>query len=132
MVRSLPVRGRTWKDAVEECRSPPNNGDLLSVKNKYEMDFINEISSRFVYHKQQLWIGLNDQRNEGKFVWSDGTPFNRSVYNNWGQGEPNNHGGEHCAALYNKVWFDDDCTKEYGFICEKRRGKTSLFLNITL
>lgn len=124
MVRSVGVRGRTWNDALADCRSPLNNGDLLSVENKYEMDFINEISSKFGYHKQLLWIGLNDQQNEGIFIWSDGTSYNRSEYTNWGPGEPSNQGGERCVTLLDKVWNNDDCTKEYGYICEKRKGET--------
>ena len=121
MVKSVAVRGVNWNDARKECIS--YKGDLLSVANKEEMDFINEISARFVYHRQHLWIGLNDQNKENKFVWSDGTPFNHLAYNNWDQGEPNYHGGERCAVLFNKVWNDIECTKEYGYICEKPKGK---------
>lgn len=121
MVKSAAHRGQTWNDARDSCRA--DEGDLLSVGNKLEMDFINEISARFVYHRQHLWIGLNDLNEENKFVWSDGTPFNPSVYNNWGPGEPNNFLGEHCVELFNKVWNDNICTKEFGYICEKPRGK---------
>ncbi|XP_078345294.1 macrophage mannose receptor 1-like [Oculina patagonica] len=117
VVKSVAVRGLSWNDARQECIS--YKGDLLSVADKLEMDFIDEISSRFVYHRQHLWIGLNDQRNENKFVWSDGTSFNPSAYKNWGQGEPSIHSGDRCAVLFNKAWDDVVCTKEYGFICEK-------------
>lgn len=87
MVISPAHLGHNWNDARESCLA--YEGDLLSLGSKPEMDFINEISARFVYHRQHLWIGLNDLDEENKFAWSDGTPLNPDVYNNWGQGEPN-------------------------------------------
>ena len=121
MVISPTNRGHNWNDARASCLA--YQGDLLSVGNKLEMDFINEISARFVYHRQHLWIGLSDLDEENKFVWSDGTPFNPSVYNNWGPGEPNNRLEEHCVELFEHVWNDNTCTKKFGHICEKPNGK---------
>ena len=121
MVISAVHQGYNWNDARDSCLA--YEGDLLSVGNKPEMDFINEISARFVYHRQHLWIGLNDLDEENKFVWSDGTPFNPSVYNNWGEGEPNNRVEEHCVELFRFVWNDNKCTKKFGHICEKPKGK---------
>lgn len=71
MVISPVNRGHNWNDAHASCLA--YEGDLLSVGNKLEMDFINEISARFAYQRQHLWIGLNDLEEENKFVWSDGT-----------------------------------------------------------
>ncbi|KAL9966601.1 hypothetical protein ACROYT_G024703 [Oculina patagonica] len=117
VVKTNAVRGLNWTDARKACKS--DSGDLLSVANELEMRLINLESERFVYHRQHLWIGLNDQRDEDQFVWSDGTPFNQTSYKNWGPGEPNNHdGAEHCVVMFNKVWEDSDCAKEYGYICE--------------
>lgn len=82
----------------------------------------------FVYSKsskawnQHYWIGLNDRRNESQFVWSDGTPYNRSVYSNWYPGEPNDRAGEDCVELYGSRWNDDNCKKEYSYICERPKG----------
>lgn len=121
MVISPVNRGHNWNDARASCLA--YEGDLLSVGHKLEMDFINEISARFAYQRQHLWIGLNDLEEENKFVWSDGTPFNSSVYNNWGPGEPNNHLEEHCVELFRHLWNDNTCTKKFGHICEKPKGK---------
>lgn len=45
-----------------------------------------------------MWIGLNDQKNQMNFEWSDDSPV---VYTNWNKGEPNNYHGskEDCVAL---------------------------------
>ena len=119
VVRSLQVRGLNWENARRVCLN--YGGDLVSVQNKSEMDFIYSKSSKA--WREHYWIGLNDRRNESQFVWSDGTSFNRSVYNNWGTGEPNDRGGEDCVELYLTRWNDDSCKKEYGYICERPKGK---------
>ncbi|CAH3127383.1 unnamed protein product [Pocillopora meandrina] len=85
------------------------------------MNFIYSHSSK--NWRENYWIGLNDQHNESQFVWSDGTPFNSSVYNNWNSGEPNDGGGvEDCVELYLRRWNDDKCNSELGYICERPKG----------
>ena len=106
-------------NARNVCRS--YDGDLVSVANKDESDFL--IKHADAHHDEYFWIGLNDRSHENKFVWSDGTPFSSSVFNNWGRGEPNNHLGEHCANLQNDVWNDVICTNKLGYICERQKGR---------
>ena len=118
VVRSLTVRGLNWENARRVCLG--YGGDLVSVANKSEMDFVYSKSSKA--WNQHYWIGLNDQRNESQFVWSDGTPYNRSVYSNWYPGEPNDRAGEDCVELYGARWNDDSCKKEYSYICERPKG----------
>ncbi len=36
----------------------------------------------------EYWIGLNDEKEEGKWVWVTGEPFE---YANWAPGEPDNY-----------------------------------------
>jgi len=86
------------------------------------MDFIYSKSSKA--KNEHYWIGLNDRRNESLFVWSDGMPYNGSVYSNWYPGEPNDRAGEDCVELYGTRWNDDSCKKEYSYICERPKGKT--------
>ena len=38
-----------------------------------------------------VFIGLTDEADEGRFVWANGEPL---VYTNWNFGEPNNAGGD--------------------------------------
>ena len=122
-VRSLNLRGLNWDNARSYCLS--YGGDLVSVSNKSEMDFIFNKSSKA--SNEHYWIGLNDRRNESLFVWSDGTPYNRSVYSNWYKNEPNDRAGEDCVELYRTRWNDDSCKKEKSYICERPRGKTLYF-----
>jgi len=55
-----------------------------------------------------IWIGFNDEAQEGNFVWYDQSPV---VYTNWNGGEPNNSGNEDCTQIFaNGLWNDLPCT----------------------
>ena len=118
-MRSLKVRGLNWDNARSYCLS--YGGDLASVSNKSEMDFIANKTSKAGIG--DFWIGLNDRRKENVFVWSDGTPYNKSIYNNWYPDEPNNLGGEDCVELFKTQWNDESCMGEKSYICERPKGK---------
>ncbi|XP_015748259.1 PREDICTED: C-type lectin domain family 4 member M-like [Acropora digitifera] len=118
-VRSLNVRGLNWDNARSYCLS--YNGDLASVSNRSEMDFIKTKTSKAA--REYFWIGLNDRRKENVFVWSDGTPYNKSIYSNWYPNEPNDSGGEDCVELFPAQWNDNSCMKEKSYICERPKGK---------
>ena len=120
MVHSISVQGLNWENARRDCLG--YGGDLVSITNKSEMSFINGISSKGV--NEHYWIGLNDQRNESQFVWSDGTPYNASVYSNWYPGEPSDLAGEDCVELNGRHWNDNSCKKENGYICKRPKGKS--------
>ena len=73
-----------------------------------------------------VWLGLNDEKEEGEWVWSDGSPMD---YNNWKHGDPNSFDpdffsirgvdcGSYCAKTPNdKIWCDRSCNQRYPFIC---------------
>jgi len=65
-------------------------------------------------------ISVNDRKQEGEWVWSDGTPLNIETWP-WNPGEPNNWGGEeHCATMnWGPGWNDIGCDFSTGFICER-------------
>lgn len=96
-------------------------GDLVSIESRREMEFIKVLSSAFKH--DILWIGLNDLRKEGQFAWSDGTPFNSSVYSNWNEGEPNNAGDEDCVERRGSGWNDEQCSAIRFYICERPKGR---------
>ena len=122
------MRGLSWEDARRTCLN--YSGDLVSVANKSEMDFIyNQVIQHGKF--EIYWIGLNDRRNESVFVWSDGTSFNGSVYNSWYPGEPNDRTGEDCVGLYLSIWNDNGCKKEFGYICERPRGMFSCYKSVS-
>ncbi|XP_019637235.1 PREDICTED: uncharacterized protein LOC109479686 [Branchiostoma belcheri] len=67
------------------------------------------------------WIGLNDVREEGSFVWSDEAK-SPAVYTNWHPDQPDNGGGEDCVEMTkNQDWNDLPCSSKLNFICEKEK-----------
>ena len=127
VVRSSSMQGRNWENASRDCLG--YGGYLVSIASQSEMSFIYNRSSKV--WNEHYWIGLNDRRNESQFVWSDGTPYNASVYSNWYPGEPNDNGGaEDCVELYRTSWNDNGCEGEYGYICEKNKPKGNLEMHI--
>jgi Lectin C-type domain len=84
----------TWADA--EALGVKLGGHLVTVDDQAEQDWL-----MATFPQDWLWIGLNDQAREGRWVWSSGT---RVRYVNWSEGEPDNWKGfdplgEHAATL---------------------------------
>ena len=89
-----------------------------------ENDAVNSIRNE----NHWTWIGLNDIAQEGKFVWSDGTP---NDYSNCHPREPNSFGGrENCVNMFHErvdsKWNDMACdndtnpnVKGTSYICKK-------------
>lgn len=115
MVNSLYSRRLNWTNSRAVCLGL--EGDLVSIENEREIEFIKNLTSNLKNHL--YWIGLNDRLKEGEFVWSDGTPFE---YDDWRYGEPNNVGNEDCARLSRDKWNDQPCRLNYHYICERPKG----------
>ncbi|XP_071488096.1 C-type mannose receptor 2-like, partial [Diadema antillarum] len=123
-----------YTTALANCRSLNDYGDLVSVMDQDENDFILTLS-RHTFETNAYWIGFNDLTEEGTWEWTDGTP---EAYTNWNSGEPSG-GTEHCGVLRwseDGSWNDASCTSTYGYICKyplntvscaewKRKGYTS-------
>ncbi|XP_069552423.1 macrophage mannose receptor 1 [Brachyistius frenatus] len=108
---------KMWRDASAACRK--EGGDLASVHNIEEQSFI--ISQSGYLPADVLWIGLNDQRNQMLFEWSDNSQV---TFTQWQSGEPSHFAGfqEDCVLVRGKdaKWADHMCEKTYGYICKKR------------
>ena len=69
-------------------------------KSEFEICFGSEIMNFVeVYADEYLYIGLNDLRQEGRFEWLDGTPYeetNLSYGFRWDKNQPDN-------------WYNEDC-----------------------
>ena len=84
-----------------------------------------------------VWIGLNDLKVEGQWLWNDGSNL---TFSDWNSTEPNNSGdGEDCAILYTtglrkKVeWCDLSCSEKHRYVCEKPRvQRPSKFVTASL
>ena len=109
-----------WAQAMDACPSAMDGYSLLSINDESENEWVYD-QLMDINNEQRWWISLNDQQEEGVFVWGDGqTP----KYENWERNEPNDSGGEDCTELnrfYNEFWNDIRCDAELYYICEGPR-----------
>ncbi|KAJ8036748.1 Macrophage mannose receptor 1 [Holothuria leucospilota] len=88
--------------------------NLASVVDGYEEGFVETLL--FQNNLESAWIGLNDVKDEGMFVWTDTWPV---WYTNWGHDEPSRGEGEGCVALNSDgTWNDTVCSEERPAICK--------------
>ena len=108
-----------WQEGNSYCEKV--GAKMASIHSAAENDFIfNQIMSRYG-RARNVYLGLNDIKNEGKFEWTDGTEVD---YLNWNRGEPNGLPGENCAEMLTqhnaKVWNDISCSHTHkNIICKK-------------
>ncbi|XP_061898054.1 C-type lectin domain family 4 member M-like [Entelurus aequoreus] len=115
---------RSWQEARQFCKK--HGADLAVVDTSEKQMTINQL----INHHQDpsrstsqsgFWIGLTDVEEEGVWRWLEGM---RLIEGYWNDGEPNNSGGEDCAATYPrenpfKGWNDAPCSYNLKWICEK-------------
>ncbi|XP_034562096.1 macrophage mannose receptor 1 [Notolabrus celidotus] len=110
-----------WKDALAACHKM--GGDLASVHNIEEQSFM--ISQSGYLPTDELWIGLNDQRNQMLFEWSDRSHV---TFAQWQTGEPSHATNHHedCVLIRGKDgrWADHTCDKAHGYICKMKASIT--------
>lgn len=99
-------------------------GNLVKIeseeKNNVIVQKVKELNKTF-------YIGASDEKEEGKFVWRDGSAV---TYTNWSQNEPNNSadcGGENYVQMYaNGKWNDyTGQNVDVGFIGEFDKTPTA-------
>ena len=73
------------------------------------------------------WIGLTDEVEEGKWLWSDG----RSVtFTKWNNRNPDDGTSANCVTMYGYYddgWYDNPCSSHYRFICRITSGWYVMF-----
>uniref|UniRef100_A0A4W3H3C0 Mannose receptor C-type 1 n=1 Tax=Callorhinchus milii TaxID=7868 RepID=A0A4W3H3C0_CALMI len=106
---------KTWQQSLTACRK--EEGDLASIHNIEEYSFL--ISQLGYLPTDELWIGMNDIKNQMLFEWSDGSPV---TYTIWEHDEPSHFSNkyEDCVLMRTKdgYWADQVCEKEHGYICK--------------
>ena len=79
-------------------------GNLVKIESEEKN---NVIAQKVKELNKTFYIGASDEKEEGKFVWRDGSAV---TYTNWSQNEPNNSadcGGENYVQMYaNGKWND--------------------------
>ncbi|KAI9516017.1 hypothetical protein NQZ68_020545 [Dissostichus eleginoides] len=114
---------RSWQEARQFCIN--QGGDLAVIDSREKHLAITELitnyqdPSRPIVHSG-FWIGLRDIEEEGIWKWLDGTSLTTGY---WNDGEPNDSGGEDCAATYPrgnpfKAWNDAPCNHILKWICQ--------------
>ena len=97
-----------FRDAKNKCKS---DGAYLAfprsnAENTFIADFI-------LSHDDELWIGVNDIDEEGRFFTVDGLEVS---YTNWYGSQPNGD-GDGVVIDYDGEWWDRGMSDEYGFVC---------------
>ncbi len=73
----------------------------------------------------EVWIGGQDVKQEGSFVWENGEPW---TYAPWKTGEPGDHADQDdCVELTDEPprFDDEDCNKKQGYLCERSPAEGS-------
>ncbi|XP_064641988.1 uncharacterized protein LOC135496555 [Lineus longissimus] len=105
----------TWTQAEEKCKSLAADSHLTSIEDDYQRDFILHslfFKWPFISENKDIYIGLTDQGHEGRFSWTDGSPFS---YSNWDDGQPDGSALEGCSLLKidslnnRRYWNDIPC-----------------------
>ncbi|KAI4795611.1 hypothetical protein KUCAC02_029784 [Chaenocephalus aceratus] len=109
---------RTWADAELYCVS--QGGNLVSIHNTVEEDFVKFLIKSSDPLEGHTWIGLHDIAKEGSWMWSDGCA---AKYLFWYRRQPNNSGrlGEDCVLNnWKGKWNDGHCSNTFPSVCASR------------
>ncbi len=98
----------SWTDARDACAD--DEATLVVIDDADENDDVLTL-------RGDVWIGLADREDEGRFRWVTGDPV---AFTNWDSGEPNNFFNEDCVELRsgNGRWNDEDCGAARSYVCE--------------
>ncbi|KAL1256001.1 hypothetical protein QQF64_014062 [Cirrhinus molitorella] len=121
-----------WTDSRDACIS--DGGHLVIINSRDEQEFLIDIVGS--KYKEDFWIGLTDEKEEGQWLWVDNTKLNENI-RYWTAHEPDNwkgpkgeySSGEDCAHINKNniqdlnIWFDAFCINTLRRICETRSSK---------
>ena len=108
-------RCETWSTSSSVCMA--NSSQLVRINNAEEDVFVQHL-----HRGHQSWIGLNDQANEGVYLWTDGGPVS---FTNWGQGISSPPVDENADCVHgsgrsgNYRWEPMACDSCQNFTCKK-------------
>ncbi|XP_033115546.1 C-type mannose receptor 2-like [Anneissia japonica] len=106
-----------WSTARDTCKDM--DADLAIIRNNEANQFLQDLLG---FTRKLYWIGLQDKKGEGNFLWVDNTPLDPTKAN-WLPGEPNDYRrGEDCGEINTKKngqWNDETCVTPQPYICSK-------------
>ncbi len=104
--------GFDWIEAKEDAEK--RGGHLATITNSAEgLIFFDMLMEKYSAIPC-LWLGASDEKQEGKWTWVTGEPWD---YENWRTGEPNNSNNEDYLQIWGtnayQAWMDASLAKEY-------------------
>ncbi|XP_077362904.1 C-type lectin domain family 4 member E-like [Festucalex cinctus] len=125
----------TWDGSRHHCQRL--DGNLVKIDSREEQSFLEgQLRNKMAFQEDKFWIGLTDSKQEGRWLWTDGSPVDPSL-TFWSPKEPDNWSGEggdgeNCVRMGEKdgaqdllCWFDKNCKALHRSICEMavQRGR---------
>ncbi|XP_063777611.1 macrophage mannose receptor 1-like [Pseudophryne corroboree] len=106
---------RYWAEASVECLKL--GGNLLSIEDSVESDFIHHHLEALQDKVTTFWLGLYKNLEE-KWLWLDNTPLD---FVNWKTGEPSEQEEELCVEVHatEGTWNNIYCLSYRGYVCKK-------------
>ena len=103
---------KPFSNASSICRQ--SGAELVSIASLQENEFVHNVSEG-----EDVFIGLRAAKANDNFVWSDGSTFD---YTRWEDGQPNGDCGvDGCCALFVEAtgrWKDTPCEMWHPFVCK--------------
>uniref|UniRef100_A0A3B3XKP7 C-type lectin domain-containing protein n=1 Tax=Poecilia mexicana TaxID=48701 RepID=A0A3B3XKP7_9TELE len=124
----------SWTDSRRSCTDL--GSDLVKIDSREEQAFLlGRVRDLMKDNEDRFWIGLTDSKEEGKWLWVDGSALDQSL-SFWNQTQPDNNSPAHSAEAESdcvrmgkkgkkggsddlKSWFDTSCKYPQKSICEK-------------
>ncbi|XP_077369789.1 galactose-specific lectin nattectin-like [Festucalex cinctus] len=109
---------RQFADAESICNIL--GGNLASVHSALEYAIILQLVQAASDSTEDVWLGLHEALKDNAFVWTDGSQFDFSAFNN------NTSGGD-CFELERSddLWDNDNCSDRNPFVCARRAEQCS-------
>uniref|UniRef100_UPI0037E81022 C-type lectin domain family 4 member E-like isoform X1 n=1 Tax=Semicossyphus pulcher TaxID=241346 RepID=UPI0037E81022 len=118
-----------WSQSRAECEH--QGGHLVKIDSRNEQAFLElKLRDKMDNAEDKFWIGLTDAKDEGTWLWADGSPLNKSL-TFWSGNEPDDwtgedDDGEDCVRMGEKGgakdlknWFTKSCKIRHKHICER-------------
>lgn len=108
--------------SATEARGKEGDGyHLATITSESEYSFIMSLIKKISNPSIGYWLGANDNKYEGHFMWETGEPF---IYHPWPDGQPDNNGGSAGDENYFGIWASgiwNDFPESYklGYVLEK-------------
>ncbi|XP_019222832.1 natural killer cells antigen CD94-like [Oreochromis niloticus] len=117
-----------WNESRDECRA--KKGDLVKIESREEQKFLENKLKEIKNSDDKFWIGLIYSAKNNTWVWTDGSPLNKSLTFGSNKEQDNKNGTKRenpdepsCLRVGGKGGAIDlkltSCKKPQRSICEK-------------